>query len=282
MPSDPEKLALRFGCATTPMAIRGSPWTKCGCRAWYVTRAIRLRYRAPFQIDPQTLLLDHLDATFRPDGEDAETRAEVISGKSGELGGVPSLGCRFVAGRFGSALQIANGDLLKPAEAVKFYGLNASLFWYWAEENAATTGWPPLLMKEPLTPNLRQTVQEHNELGLRAAPYMGYPALGAPSSSAASSVTSGAGGPFDPAFRTAQGALLWDVCARSGFADYMAAGTQWVLEDLGFYGCYTDGLPQVYPCQNTHHGCGYYDDRGVLHSTWPLFATREMMNACIG
>ena len=50
-----------------------------------------------------------------------------------------------------------------------------------------------------------------------------------------------------------------------------------ILNDLGFYGCYTDGLPQVYSCQNTHHGCGYADDQGVLHSTWPLFATREMM-----
>jgi hypothetical protein len=129
-----------------------------------------------------------------------------------------------------------------------------------------------------LTPNLRQTVKEHNELGLRAAPYMGYPGLGAPSQ------LSGQFGhewsrrptstqPFEPP----KGHYFWDVCARSGFADYMAAGTQWVLEDLGFYGCYTDGLAQVYPCQNTHHGYGYYDNRGILHSTWPLFATREML-----
>jgi hypothetical protein len=57
----------------------------------------------------------------------------------------------------------------------------------------------------------------------------------------------------------------------------MAAGTKWILDDLEFHACYTDGLAQVYPCQNTRHGCGYYDERGTLHSTWPLFATREMM-----
>ena len=74
-----------------------------------------------------------------------------------------------------------------------------------------------------------------------------------------------------------KGHYFWDTCAQSGFADYMAAGTRWVLDDLGFCGCYTDGLAQVYPCQNTHHGCGYYDSQGVLHSTWPLFATREML-----
>ena len=279
MPSDAEKLALRFGCASDSHG-----YTRIAVDEVRLSSVVRYQGdtfavpSAPFRKDTQTRLLDHLDETFRPDGEDAETRAEVISGKSGELGGVPSLGCRFVAGRFGSALQIANGDVLKPAEAVKFYGLNASLFWYWAEENAASTGWPPLLMREPLTTNLRQTVKGHNELGLRAAPYMGYPALGAPSQLSSQfghewSRRPTSTQPFEPP----KGHYFWDVCARSGFADYMAAGTQWVLEDLGFYGCYTDGLAQVYPCQNTHHGCGYYDNRGILHSTWPLFATRELL-----
>jgi len=74
-----------------------------------------------------------------------------------------------------------------------------------------------------------------------------------------------------------KGHYFWDVCARSGFADYMGAGTQRMLDELGFVGCYTDGLAQVYPCRNTHHGCGYYDEKGTLRSTWPLFATREML-----
>ncbi len=107
---------------------------------------------------------------------------------------------------------------------------------------------------------------------------MGYPALGAPSALSDQFGHEWGRRPLStqPA-EPPKGHYFWDVCPRSGFADYMAAGTQWILDDLGFYGCYTDGLPQVYPCQNTHHGCGYYDDQGLLHSTWPLFATREMM-----
>jgi len=233
---------------------------------------------AAFQKDAATLLLDHLDEPFRPDGEDAETRAEVISGRSGELGGIPSLGCRFVEGKFGSGLQIANHDPLTPAEAAQHYGFNASLFWWLIEENATTTGWPPPLMREPLIPNLRQRVRAHHELGLRAAPYMGYPALGAPSPLSAQFGPEWSRRPLSTQpYEPPKGHYFWDVCGRSGFADYMAAGTQWVLEELGFYGCYTDGLATVYPCQNTHHGCGYVDEQGTLRSTWPLFATREML-----
>jgi hypothetical protein len=283
--ADYKQWSLRFGCAS-----EWQGYTRIAIDEVRVSNTVRYQGdsieipAAPFPRDEQTLLLDHLDDPFRPDGEDAETRAEVLSGRSGELGGIPSLGCRFVDGKFGSGLQIANGDLegraapLSRPEAVPHYGFNASLFWWLIEEGAETTGWPPPLMTEPLVPNLRQKVREHHELGLRAAPYMGYPALGAPSPLSAQFGPEWSRRPLStqPA-EPPKGHYFWDVCGRSGFADYMAAGTQWVLDDLGFYGCYTDGLAQVYPCQNTHHGCGYYDDQGTLHSTWPLFATREML-----
>ena len=120
---------------------------------------------AAFTKDRATLLLDHLDAKFRPDGEAAETRAEVCSGRSDELGGMPTIGCRVVPGRFGSAMQIVTGETLSVAEMARHYGANASLFWFWMEDGALTTGWPPPLLKEPLTQRLRETVKEHNAAG---------------------------------------------------------------------------------------------------------------------
>jgi hypothetical protein len=121
-------------------------------------------------------------------------------------------------------------------------------------------------------------VKTDTALGLRPSPYMGYPALGGPSPLASQFGAEWSRRPLStqPA-EPPKGHYMWDMCGHSGFADYMAAGTQWVLDDLGFYGCYTDGLAQVYACQNTHHGCGYYDSEGNLHSTFPLFATREML-----
>jgi len=233
---------------------------------------------APFSPDAQTLLLDHLDDPFRPDGEDAETRAAVVSGKSGELGGTPSLGARFVAGRFGQGMEITQQHKPQLAELVRQYGFNASLVWWMIEENATTTGWPPPLMVEPLVKDQREKVKELNDLGLRASPYMGYSAVGAPSALATQFGNEWSRRPLStiPA-EPPKGHYMWDSCGNSGFADYMAAGTQWVLDDLGFQGCYTDGLAQVYSCQNTHHGCGYYDEQGNLRATWPVFATREML-----
>ena len=274
-----DKFGLRFGCT-------GDLYGSTGIAVDEVRVSSVVRYRgsdvavpkAAFGKDRATLLLDHLDAKFRPDGEAAETGADVCSGRSNELGGMPTIGCRVVKGRFGSAMQIVTGETLSVAEMVRRYGANASLFWFWMEDGALTTGWPPPLSKEPLVKKLRETVKEHNAAGARMAPYMGYPALGAPCPLSAQFGHEWGRMPLstEPA-EPPKGHYWWDICPQSGFADYMAAGTQWVLDDLGFYGCYTDGLPQVYPCQNTHHGCGYYDERGVLHSTWPLLANREMM-----
>jgi hypothetical protein len=107
---------------------------------------------------------------------------------------------------------------------------------------------------------------------------MGYPALGAPSPLSAQFGNEWGRKPLSTQpWEPPKGHYFWDACARSGFSDYMAEGTRWVLDDLGFYACYTDGLAQVYPCENTHHGCGYRDDKGALHPTWPLFATRDML-----
>ncbi len=121
-----DKFGLRFGCA-------GDLYGNTGIVLDELRVSNVVRYRgdavetpkAPFTADPQTLLLDHLDENFRPDGENAETRAEVCSGGCGELGGTPSIGCRVVKGRFGSAMQIANGERLAPAEMVRHYGVNA-------------------------------------------------------------------------------------------------------------------------------------------------------------
>lgn len=276
---EPDKARLVFGCANDYQGFTRSVIDE-------VRLSKSVRYQgdmidvstAVLKPDAQTSLLDHFDDKFRPDGEDAETRADVISGKSGELGGIPSIGCEFVSGKFGSGLQIANHDALTPQDIVKQYGFNAALVWWMIEENATTTGWPPPLMIEPLVKKQRETVKQLNALGLRASPYMGYPAVGSPSALAAQFGNEWSRRPLStmPA-EPPKGHYFWDVCGKSGFADYMAEGTRWVLDDLGFQGCYTDGLPQVYSCQNTHHGCGYYDEKGNLHPTWPVFATREML-----
>ncbi|OHB80388.1 MAG: hypothetical protein A2V98_04235 [Planctomycetes bacterium RBG_16_64_12] len=279
MANEPEEFGLQFGSASewrgyTRIAVDE---VRVSGEVLYQGDAVEVP-QAPFQPNGQTLLLDHLDDTFCPDGEDAETRAAVISGAASELGGIPSIGCRFVDGKFGPGLEIASGDVVQSEGAARQFGFNASLFWFWLEPNGSKYGWPAPLFREPEIPDLREKVKLSNDLGLRSSTYMGYPAVGAPSPLGAQFGPEWSRRPLStqPA-EPPPGHYFWDVCGRSGFADYMAAGTEWILDDLGLIGCYTDGLAQVYPCQNTHHGCGYVDENGTLRSTWPLFATREML-----
>jgi hypothetical protein len=233
---------------------------------------------APFVLDAETLLLDHLDAAFTPDGEDAETRPAKISGQSHELGGVPSLGCSFVTGKFGKAVSLPTRSKLPPMQFVRKEGADASLIWVWHEDAGVETAWPPPLLKEPKRANLREIVREYNDAGLILSPYTAFAAIGAPTDWASQFGQEWSRRPVSTMpYEPPKGHYMWSMCARSGFADYIAAGTKWTLDDLGFKSAYTDGLVGTYPCQNTHHGCGYYDEQGVLHSTYPVFAVREMI-----
>ncbi len=236
------------------------------------------RPEAPFVVDAETLLLDHLDAVFTPDGEDAETRPAKISAQSNELGGVPSVGSSFVKGKFGNAVSLPTRSTLPLVQFARKEGADASLIWVWHENAGVETAWPPPLLKEPKRPNLRQTVKEFNDAGLILSPYTAYAAIGAPTDWASQFGQEWSRRPISTIpYEPPKGHYMWDMCARSGFSDYIAAGTKWTLDDLGFKSAYTDGLVNTYPCQNTHHGCGYKDGQGILHSTYPVFAVREMM-----
>lgn len=276
---DRAKFWLMLGC---PRDWQG--YTKLIVDEFRVSKSLRYAGdytvpTGPFAKDADTLLLDHFNVpAFRPDGEDAETQATVISGQSGELGGVPSLNGKFVGGKFGQGLDLSMLDSMPRAEAVKRWGFNAMLHWWWLEENATKYGWPAPLMTEPEIPTLRAEVKEDTALGLRPSTYAIYPAVGSPSKESAQFGYEWSRRPMSTQpYEPPKGHYFWDVCARSGWADYIAAGSKWLLDDVGMYGLYTDGAAQAYACQNTHHGCGWLDDKGQVHSTFPVFVTREML-----
>lgn len=56
-----------------------------------------------------------------------------------------------------------------------------------------------------------------------------------------------------------------------------AEGIRKLIDTFQFDGLYLDGT--VYPreCKNEAHGCGWRDENGVLHETYPLMGTRAMM-----
>ncbi|MBC7327499.1 hypothetical protein H5T87_05220 [bacterium] len=69
----------------------------------------------------------------------------------------------------------------------------------------------------------------------------------------------------------------YGVCYNSPWADFLADGMEKVLKKYDIDGVYLDGTAVPMGCDNTLHGCGYYDEKGNLHATFPIFAVRDLM-----
>lgn len=69
----------------------------------------------------------------------------------------------------------------------------------------------------------------------------------------------------------------YGVCYNSPWADFLADGMEKVLKKYNIDGVYLDGTVVPMGCDNTLHSCGYYDEKGELHPTFPIFAVRELM-----
>ncbi len=223
---------------------------------------------APFKTDAETIILDHLDDNFRPDGSDAWTTG----------GGVPSIGCKFVPGKFGSALAMVNEKQRTGLEVQKAIGNKIYLSWNWHTADRGEVAWPPILMEKVSKPTLAG-IKLAKEQGWHAMPYFAFPAIGGPSDVEKQFGAEWANIPINKLpYPPPQGHyMLYVSMAAPGHADYLAAGAKWCLEKLGFDGLYTDGSGHVYRTANDAYGCGWTDASGKLHPTWPFFGVRECM-----
>ncbi len=67
------------------------------------------------------------------------------------------------------------------------------------------------------------------------------------------------------------------VCYRSHWQDFLAEGIDRVMSEYGIDGVYLDGTSEPFGCANRRHGCGYERPDGLVGTTYPFFATRQMM-----
>ena len=64
-------------------------------------------------------------------------------------------------------------------------------------------------------------------------------------------------------------------CSASEYSDEMIRQVVFTMEEYGADGIYADGTYIPWECANENHGCGYRDEHGKLHITYPIFAVRE-------
>ena len=67
------------------------------------------------------------------------------------------------------------------------------------------------------------------------------------------------------------------VCYKSIWQDLIADGIARAMEEFDLDGVYLDGVGDVVGCVNTHHGCGYVAPDGSVHPTYPVRATRKLL-----
>lgn len=64
-------------------------------------------------------------------------------------------------------------------------------------------------------------------------------------------------------------------CPQKPFSDWYIYTLKETIEKLNIDGVYLDSSAHPRLCTNIHHGCGYIDEDGKVHGTYPIFATRE-------
>ena len=126
---------------------------------------------------------------------------------------------------------------------------------------------------------LREIVRECHARGIKVIPYFGYEmSTLAPYYGEMASESWRYAGP--------EGRAGWyrqppqrniRICQKSGFSEFFTEGIDRLMTAFGFDGIYLDGTAHVWPCENGEHGCGFTDEAGVRHATYPVWGTRKTM-----
>ena len=65
------------------------------------------------------------------------------------------------------------------------------------------------------------------------------------------------------------------VCYNGGYSDVMIKRVEYVMDELGVDGIYTDGTYIPWECANKDHGCGCTNSNGEFVPTFPIMPVRE-------
>ena len=68
----------------------------------------------------------------------------------------------------------------------------------------------------------------------------------------------------------------YNVCYNSEYADLFIDGITKIMDECHTDGVYLDGTTHARMCYSTDHGCGWYDEDGVLHGSYRWSAVRRL------
>ncbi|MGQ9731093.1 MAG: glycoside hydrolase domain-containing protein [Candidatus Zipacnadales bacterium] len=217
----------------------------------------------PLTADEHTLLLDHLDDVFEPNGHRTTTPVKGTPG-------TPSVGSRFVEGRFGHALALYEaGPPKSGVDRLAELGVRTICFhehWTDIQNYTSTTHGE----------ELKALVAACHAKGIKLLLYFGYEISNIapewPLHSEECLVYPRAGG-----YKRQPEQTAYIVCYNSPWQDFLVDGIAKMIDEYDIDGVYLDGTANPWGCANLHHGCGYERPDGTIGPTYTFFATREVM-----
>ena len=217
----------------------------------------------PLQVDEHTLLLDHLDGTFQPDGAKPTNPVKGVPGR-------PSTGSSFVDGKFGKALALYQAGKPKTLlDRLAELGVRTICFhehWTDIQNHTSTTHGEAL----------HKLVQACHGRGIKLLLYFGYEMSNIapewPLYSDECLVEPRAGG-----YHRLPEQMAYVCCYESAWQDFLADGIAKMIDQYDIDGVYLDGTEYPWACANRHHGCGHVRPDGTVVQTYPFFAYREML-----
>ncbi|MCM8758514.1 MAG: DUF6067 family protein [Candidatus Omnitrophica bacterium] len=215
--------------------------------------------------DKNSLIVDHFDEEFMPNGY-LQTKAERISGLSGETGCWVDIWSEFIKGKYGNGIKLSISSEKDRFQLAKALGVKIFHSHYW-HRGSFGCWWLP--ENEQIEKNAKLWIEKIKNANCMASGYY------------LKNIS-----PEDPYWNDFGEEITlkplrmsinnYVLCPNGPGKDFFVWSIEQIIKRYNFpVGTHND-YGEVMICKDIEHGCGWIDEKGNLQGTWPILAHREM------
>ncbi len=216
------------------------------------------------------LLYDRYEEDFAPNNY-LQTKADVISGSSGETGGWIDMWAEFTEGSEGKGLKLSTQTTKDPFQLAGDMGADVFHIHYW-HRNKFGCWWLPENKEKEET--IHQWVKAVGNAGGRTSVYY------------LKNIS-----PEDPYWEDFGEEMLLNplrpsinnyvLCPKGPGTDFFVWTVEQIIRRYGVDGIHND-YGELMACENLEHGCGWVDENGKVRKSWPILEQRRMNQRVYG
>ncbi|MCM8771987.1 MAG: DUF6067 family protein [Candidatus Omnitrophica bacterium] len=215
--------------------------------------------------DKNSLIVDHFDEKFIPN-DYLQTKAEKISGLSGETGCWVDLWAEFVKGIYGNGIKLSISSEKDRFQLAKALGVKIFHSHYW-HRGSFGCWWLPEDKQREI--NAKLWIEKIKNINCMVGGYY------------LKNIS-----PEDPYWNDFGEEITlkplrmsinnYVLCPNGPGRDFFVWSIEQIIKRYNFpVGIHND-YGEVMICKDIEHGCGWIDEKGNLQGTWPILAYREM------